>query len=97
MLESCNNGANYSSIDIDSNCAVYSTLSRGHAAENLNSNSVYTKLGNATVGSIYSVTNTNLDKTSSISPSHTYASVKFLTHGLQTDKTGEVARYLEKT
>ena len=41
----CNDGANYSSIDIDSNHDVYNTLSRGHAAENGNSISPNSKLG----------------------------------------------------
>ena len=103
----CDDGPYYSSIGIDSNPGIYNTLSHGHAVENVNSNSTYSKLGYATGGSSYSGPNTNLDKTSCTSPSHIYSSIARadkrpanpkVTQDLLSYETGEeVPRFPEKT
>ena len=102
----CDDGTYDSSIDIDIKPDIYNTLSQGHAAENVISNSTYSKHGYATGGSYFSSPNTNLDKTSSTSLSHIYSSVtrpderpakSKCTQDLWSDETGEeVLRYPEK-
>ena len=102
----CDDGTYDSIIDIDVNPDVYNTFCQGHAAENVISNSTYSKLGYATGGSYFSSPNTNLDKTSCSSPSHIYSHVTRpdekpakpkCTQDLWSDKTGEeVPRYPEK-
>ena len=103
----CDDGPCYTSIGIDGNPDIYNTLSHGHAVENVNSNSTYSKLGYATGGSYFSIPNTNLNKTSCTSPSHIYSSVTRpderpakpkCTHDLLSYETGEeVPRYPEKS